>query len=103
MDSIEIGPFHIDFTPEGVEYLTTHPSERNTLTYMECYKLLAALYQRREALYKLSHEGKQQTEDTQAQALNGLTYTIDDISVSVAGWGNLEDAEEPSQKGEEGK
>ena len=103
MDSIEIGPFHIVFAPDGVEFRTHHPPERNTLTYMECYKLLAELYQRREALYKLSHEGKQQTEDTQAQALNGLTYTIDDISVSVAGWGNLEDAEEPSQKAEEDK
>lgn len=102
MDSIEIGPFHIAFAPDSVEFRTSHPSERNTLTYMECYKLLAALYQRREALYKLSHEGKQQTEDTQAQALNGLTYTIDDISVAVAGWGNLEDTEEPSPKGEEG-
>jgi hypothetical protein len=103
MDSIEIGPFHIAFALDGVEFRTPHPSERNTLTYMECYKLLAELYQRREALYKLSHEGKQQTEDTQAQALNGLTYTIDDISVSVAGWDNLEDAKEPPQKGEEGK
>ena len=103
MDDIDIGPFHIDFTPEGVEFLATQSSERNTLTYMECYKLLAELYQRREALYKLSHEGNQQTGDTQAQTLNGLTYTIDDISVSVAGWEKLEDTEEPPQKGEEGK
>lgn len=101
MDSIVIGPFHIDFTADGVVFRATQPSERTTLTYTECYALLAALYQRRDELYKLAHTGKQQTDDTQAQTLNGLTYTIDDYSVAVAGWELPEEAEEASQKKEE--
>ncbi len=100
MNSIVIGPFHIDFTAEGVVFGTTQPSEHNTLTYTECYALLAALYHRRDDLYKLAHTGKQQTDDTQAQTLNGLTYTIDDYSVAVAGWELPKEAEEPSQKTE---
>jgi hypothetical protein len=103
MDSIVIGPFHIDFTADGAVFRTTQPTEHNILTYTECYQLLAALYQRRDDLYQLAHTGKQQTDDTQAQTLNGLTYTIDDYSVAVAGWERLEDAEEPSQKKEEGE
>lgn len=103
MDSIVIGPFHIDFTADGVVFRTSQPSEHNTLTYTECYALLAALYQRRDELYKVAHTDKQQTDDTQAQTLNGLTYTIDDYSVAVAGWELPEEAEKPSQKKEEGE
>lgn len=103
MDSIVIGPFHIDFTTDGMVFRTSQPSEHNTLTYTECYALLAALYQRRDELYKLAHTDKQQTDDTQAQTLNGLTYTIDDYSVAVAGWELPEEAEKPSQKKEEGE
>ena len=100
MDSIVIGPFHIDFTEDGAVFQTTQPSEDNALTYTECYALLAALYHRRDDLYKLAHTGKQQTDDTEAQTLNGLTYTIDDYSVAVAGWELPKEAEEPTQKKE---
>ena len=103
MNSIVIGPFHIDFTEDGVEFGTTQQSEHNTLTYTECYALLAALYHRRDDLYRLAHTGKQQTDDTRAQTLNDLTYTIDDYSVAVAGWELPEEAEDPSQKKEEGE
>lgn len=86
MDSIMIGPFRIVFTPEGVEFHTSYQAGSYRLTYTECYKLLAALYQRREELYRLTYRDKEQSEDMPIYVVNDLTYTIDDTSLSVAGW-----------------
>ena len=81
-----IGPFHIDFTPDGVTFHTTDASNTHTLTYAECYQLLATLYQRRDALYQLSHLNGQHTEGPPTYVYNNVTYVINDDSISVSAW-----------------
>ena len=95
MDNLEIGPFQIDFTPDGVNFRTRDQSDQHTLTYSQCYQPLAALYQNRDELYRLSHiEGKQAGESS-TYVVGELTYTIDDTSVAVAGWERLEREQDP--------
>lgn len=99
MDSWVIGPFHIDFTPEGVTFRAPEESDHHVLTYAECYQLLGLLYQNRDELYRLSHEERKRTGDASTYMVGGLTYTIDDSSVAVAGWERLEDEEDPAGGG----
>lgn len=94
MDSLVIGPFQIDFTPDGVAFRTPDQSDQHMLTYAECYQLLALLYQNRDELYRLSHEERKRVGEAATYVVGGLTYTIDDSSVAVAGWERLEDEEE---------
>lgn len=85
MNDLVIGPFRIDFTQDSVKFLTSDASDTHTLTYGECYQLLAMLYQRRDALYQLSHRDGQQ-EGPPTYVYNDVTYVINDDSISVAGW-----------------
>jgi len=86
MNDLVIGPFRIDFTVDGVTFLTSDASDAHTLTYGECYQLLAMLYQRRDALYQLSHKDGQHSEGPPTYVYNDVTYVINDDSISVAGW-----------------
>lgn len=95
MDNLVLGPFQIDFTAEGVEFRTRDQSDQHTLTYAQCYQLLAALYQNRDELYRLSHKESKQAGESSTYVVGGLTYTIDDTSVGVAGWERLEDEQGP--------
>lgn len=100
MDDLVIGPFRIDFTPDGVTFLTSDTSSTHALTYNECYQLLAALYQRRDALYQLSHKDGQHTEGPPTYVYNEVTYVINDDSISVAGWELVKEEEEEKGKAE---
>ncbi len=98
MDSLVIGPFHIDFTAEGAIFRTQDQSDQHTLTYAECYQLFEALYQNRYELYRLSHNDSKRPGDASTYVVNGLTYTIDDSSVAVAGWERSKDEENSPEK-----
>lgn len=100
MNDLVIGPFHIDFTPDGVSFLTSDASDTHTLTYAECYQLLATLYQRRDALYSLSHRDGQHTEGPPTYVYNDVTYVINDDSISVAGWERVKEEEKPKENEE---
>jgi|SRR5581483_12434565 len=93
MNDLVIGPFRIDFTPDGVSFLTSDTLNVHTLTYAECYQLLATLYQRRDALYRLSHRDGQHTEGPPTYVYNDVTYVINDDSISVAGWERVKEEE----------
>src|SRR5947209_2871048 len=95
IDSLVIGPFQIDFTPDGVNFRTLDQSDQHTLTYADCYQLLAALYQNRDELYRLSHNESKQPGGSSTYVVGELTYTIDDTSVTVAGWERLEGEHDP--------
>src|SRR5712692_3243479 len=86
LDDLVVGPFRIDFTPDGVTFLTSDASDTHSLTYGECYRLLAALYQCRDELYKLSQGRDQPVEGPATYVYNEVTYVINDDSISVAGW-----------------
>ena len=93
MNDLVIGPFHIDFTPDGVKFLTSDASHSHTLTHSECYQLLATLYHRREELYRLSHRKDQPAEGPPTYVYNDVTYVINDDSISVAGWERVKEVE----------
>ena len=99
MNDLVIGPFHIDFTPDGVKFLTSDASNTHTLTYGECYQLLAMLYQRRDALYQLSHRDGQH-EGPPTYVYNDVTYVINDDSISVAGWERVIEEDRPKKNEE---
>jgi hypothetical protein len=100
MNDLVIGPFRIDFIPDGVTFQTSDTLDTHTLTYGECYRLLAMLYQRRDDLYQLSHRDGQH-EGPPTYVYNDVTYVINDDSISVAGWervkeeGRRKENEEP--------
>ena len=96
MDNLVIGPFEIDFTPDGVNFRTRDQSDQHTLTYSQCYQLLAALYQNRDELYRLSHTESKQAGESSTYVVGELTYTIDDTSVAVAGWERWEGEQDPA-------
>ncbi len=98
MDDLVIGPFSIDFTPGGVIFRTSDQADSYSLTYSECYQLLAMLYQRRDELYKLSQRKDQPAERPPTYVYNEVTYVINDDSISVAGWERVK--EEGKEKGE---
>ena len=100
MDDLVVGPFRIDFTPDGVTFITSDASDTQTLTYGECYRLLAMLYQRRDALYRLSHRDGQQSEGPPTYVYNDVTYVINDDSISVAGWERVVEGETKKEHGE---
>jgi hypothetical protein len=100
LDDLVIGPFRIDFTPDNVTFLTSDASNTHTLTYAECYQLLAALYQCRDELYKLSQGKDQPAEGPPTYVYNDVTYVINDDSISVAGWEQMKE-EKKEQEQEE--
>ncbi len=102
MNDLVIGPFHIDFTRDGVTFLTSDASDTHThmLTYGECYQLLAVLYQRRDALYQLSHRDGQHSEGPPTYVYNDVTYVINDDSISVAGWEQVKEEEKQKENEE---
>ena len=100
MDDLVIGPFRIDFTPGGVTFLTSDASDAHTLTYDQCYLLLAELYQRRDELYRLSQGKDQPAEGPPTYVYNEVTYVINDDSISVAGWERMKEEEKEKGKAE---
>ena len=98
MNDLVIGPFRIDFLPDGVTFRSSDASGTHTLTYAECYKLLAVLYQRRDALYRLSHRDGQHSEGPPTYVYNDVTYVINDDSISVAGWERLKEEEKKKER-----
>ena len=99
MNDLVIGPFRIDFEQDGVKFLTSDASNTHTLTYGECYQLLAVLYQRRDTLYQLSHHDGQH-EGPPTYVYNDVTYVINDDSISVAGWERVIEEERPKENEE---
>ncbi len=102
MDDLVIGPFRIDFTSDGVTFLTSdasHIPHAHALTYSECYRLLAELYQRRNELYRLSYGKDQPAEGPPTYTYNEVTYVINDESISVSSWERMK--EEEKEKGKE--
>ena len=99
MNDMVIGPFRIDFTRDGVIFHTADAADTHTLTYGECYQLWAVLYQRRDALYQLSHRDDQR-EGPPTYVYNDVTYVINDDSIAVAGWERTKE-EDRRQENEE--
>ena len=100
MNDLVIGPFRIDFTPDGVNFLTSDASDTHMLTHSECYQLLAMLYHRRDELYKLSHRKDQPAEGPPTYVYNDVTYVINDDSISVAGWERVKEEEKRKENEE---
>lgn len=98
MNDLIIGPFRIDFTVDGVTFRASDASDVQTLTYAECYRLLAMLYQRRDALYQLSHRDGQHSEGPPTYVYNDVTYVINDDSISVAGWERVKEKEKEQEE-----